>query len=113
METIIKSFTGVFFMLLVVALGMGCVSAAVTVREADSFLSDAAEKIENSHYAEGVIASCIADAKAHEPKYELSVDINSAENDVTKKYGTATMSYSYSIPIMGVTEERSIHEELR
>lgn len=111
METVIKAFTGVFFSLLIVYLGVGIISSSVDARNADSFMADCVSKIENSNYAQEVIDACKEDAG--EQQYELIVDTCVPEGSQKAVYGTATLKYEYTIPIIGMNAEHTINADLR
>ena len=62
MSQVIKSFTGVFFLLLVVLLGTGILSAQMDASNAISYKADLVAELENSNYSAQVINGCIAQA---------------------------------------------------
>lgn len=62
MSQVIKSFTGVFFLLLVVLLGTGILSAQMDASNAISYKADLVVELENSNYSAQVMNGCIAQA---------------------------------------------------
>lgn len=111
METIVKAFTGLFFSLLIVYLGVGLISASVEARNADSFAADCVAKIENSNYASEVIKACKEDAKAL--GYELKIETFQTEGSKKQAYGILDLTYRYAIPIIGLNKEQYICADIR
>ena len=102
METVIKSFAGMMFMILLASLGIGLIGSGICAKNADSFLSYVIDRVENSDYAASVINEC--SALAADRGYSLDMQIYGS----TEKYGEAELTYSYNIPIIGINEEHTI-----
>lgn len=100
METIIKSFVGMFFALLLLLLGAGLIAASVNARNAGSFAADCASRIENSDFADSVIESCRQEAE--DRGYELTVDVSEKVGQPEVKYGRLKLSYPFRIPLTGI-----------
>lgn len=113
MENIIKAFISVFFTLILVCTGFSIITAVNNGRNADSFLADSVARIENSNYAPSVIAACQNDAANHTPEYTLDVSVAECENDATKKYGSATLTYELKIPFIGYSVEKKNYSDIR
>ena len=62
MSQVIKSFTGVFFMLLVLLLGTGVLSAQMDASNALSYKADLVAELENSNFSPQVLNGCIQQA---------------------------------------------------
>lgn len=71
MSQVLKTFMGVFFMLLVLLLGTGVLSAQMDASNAISYKSDLVAELENSNYSPRVINGCIE--QAIESGYEISI----------------------------------------
>lgn len=71
MSQVIKSFMGMFFILLLLLLGVGVISAQMDVSDAISYKSDLVAQLENSNYSPEVINGCIEQAVQN--GYEISI----------------------------------------
>lgn len=111
METVVKAFTGLFFSLVIVYLGVGIISASIDARNADSFAADCITRIENSNYASEVVEACKQDAKIL--GYELEIATFQAGNSGKTAYGILDLKYRYAIPIIGMNKEQSICADIR
>lgn len=102
METIIKAFMGFFFMMALLFLGAGILSASLDSRNANSYANNYATRIENANYAHSVIEECKKEAK--ELGYALSVDVKTSTNNTYSHYGLLTLRFRYRIPIIGINQ---------
>lgn len=73
MEQIIKTYLGMFLILLMTVTGIGIVAAEVEVTRAREFKSDVIIELENSNYNVNVLNACIQQAR--EIGYDLSVTL--------------------------------------
>jgi len=89
MSQVFKSFMGVFFILLVLFLGTGIVSAQIDVSHALDYKADLVAELENSNYSAQVINGCIA--QAAEQGYGISIK-TFTEGGGTKVYTTPSAS---------------------
>lgn len=95
MEVIIKSFIGIFCLMLLTVTGIGITATSVSARNANAFLTASAERIEAAHFAEDVIEACQADAR--EMDYDLSVEVYRPGGSKQAAYGSMTLTYDYGI----------------
>ena len=109
MESIFKSFLGIFFLLMLSCTGIGLVEASIDARGADSFLSSAVSQIEAAHYSRNVISDCQTDALSR--GYRLEVDLS--ENDVGEYCGVAQLTYVYHVPLLGLSQTHVARENIR
>lgn len=110
MDVIIKSFIGIFCMLLVVSMGMGITGMAVAIRNADTFASTCVQRIEASNGAQSVVAACKKDAADY--GYELEVTMHQAPESTRATYGNMTLTYHYGLAFLGIERTRSIVADL-
>ena len=89
MSQILKTFTGVFFLLLLVFLGTGILTAQMDVSTAISCKADTITKLENSNYNADVLNACIADAIRQ--GYEIEI-VTYTEGRRIVRYQTPTAS---------------------
>lgn len=62
MSQVLKAFMGMFFIFMMLLLGIGILSAQVDVSNALDYKSDVVAELENSNYSPSVINSCIQQA---------------------------------------------------
>ena len=108
MESIIKSFMGIFFMMLLTFLGLGLLSAAIDTRNAELYASNVAQMIRCGNYAEDLVTLCEEEAKAD--GYIVDARVYRSE-DGYRKYGVLTLDYEYEIPFLRLMEAKTIQME--
>ncbi|MBO5259045.1 MAG: hypothetical protein J6B26_01525 [Agathobacter sp.] len=101
MSQIFKSYLGIFLLFLSVAVLIGIVDANLTSDTAGDFHSAVINEIEESNFADSVIAEC--KTSAENLGYTLEV------NPVTNEDGNVVMAevvlnYDYQIPFLGVKQ---------
>lgn len=111
MESIIKSFFGIFFILLLLTLGVALISSSIEARNADIYLADCVTRLQNSNLAMPVVGEC--QKEALEEGYRLDVDIVSSANDSSRKYARLKLAYNYSIPVIGLDREHTLVADIR
>ena len=70
MEQVIKTYLGIFLMMLLSTVGIGIVAAEAQICQARNFKSDVVVELENSNYNREVINACIK--QADELGYQLT-----------------------------------------
>ena len=100
METVIKTYIGFFFMMAMLFLGSGIISASLESRNANAYANNFATRIENSNYSSAVVEQCRTEAQAL--GYNLTVTVKTSSNNAYAHYGLLTLNYQYRIPIIGV-----------
>ncbi len=110
MEVIIKSFIGIFCLMLLTVTGIGITATSVSARNANAFLTASAERIEAAHFAKNVIEACQADAE--EMDYGLSVEVYRPGESKQAAYGSLALTYAYGIPFFNLENSRTIQADL-
>lgn len=110
METVIKTYMGFFFMIAMLFLGAGILSASLESRNANSIANNYASRIENANYAKSVIEEC--KSEANNLGYGLSVDVKTSSNNTYSHYGLLTLRYNYKIPLIGISQTHSVIVDL-
>lgn len=111
METVIKSFTGIFFLVVLTCLGVSIIGSSIRSTKASEALLSYVSRIENSNYADDVIDSCRSDAQkqfGEEGQEALEVVSMAQEGHSYPSYGRATLNYTYRIPLIGYDTKHSI-----
>lgn len=98
MDTIVKSFTGLFFLLMLTALGLSLSSSAAASRAADRYASTCKSRIEAAHLAEDVIRECAAEAETKGYLLEVAVTGRAADG---RKYGVLELYYNAPVTFFG------------
>lgn len=80
MSQVIKSFMGMFFLLALLLLGVGILSAQTDVSDALDFKSDIIVELENSNYNAEVLNACIQ--QANENGYSIEIKTYAPGNEV-------------------------------
>ena len=108
MSTTIKTYVGIFILLLSVFSMAGVMSAGIDANNARDFHASVMAEIEDSNFAPSVIHAC--KTQAGNAGYELIIDSNSVVRD---KDGKPTMMevvlrYQYRIDFFGVVSPQQI-----
>lgn len=100
MSQIIKAFTGIFFLVLLMLFGCGIVSAQMSSVYARAYKSAVVTELEDSGCSQPVIESCITQAQ----KDGYGLEIRVWERD-GKRIAEVTLEYDYRIPILNYTSK--------
>lgn len=111
MDTILKTFVSIFFLLLLLFLGANLISASIDARNAQALLADAVSEIEAANCAAPVIGEWREIAAAHD--YTLAVSNITHSDTSEKRFATATLTYQYTIPLLSFTEEHVLRAQVR
>lgn len=106
MESVLKTYLGFFFMMAMLFLGAGILSASLDARNANAYANNYATRIEQSNYASSVINAIKTEA-LEEHNYVVSVDVRTSTNNTYSHYGLLTLRYNYKIPILGISQTHS------
>lgn len=102
METVLKTYMGFFFMIALLFLGAGILSASLQSRNANAYANNYATKIEQANYSAAVVKVCKEEAA--KLGYRLTVDIQTSKNNSYSHYGLLSLDYTYAIPIIGISQ---------
>jgi len=100
METIIKGYLGIFFIGLTLVFGMAIVSASIDQRQATSYATGFASRIEASNGSINVIEQCKEEATS------LGYSIDTVP-------GQMDFEYVYEVPLLGINKTRKIVVPIR
>ena len=81
MEQVIKTYLGIFLMMLLSTVGIGIVAAEAQICQSRNFKSDVVVELENSNYNREVINACIK--QADELGYQLQVNLYEDSGAIT------------------------------
>ncbi len=100
MDTVIKAYTGMYFLAMISFSGVGIIAASCRVSQAKSFFEDALYEIEANGGSDDVIEEYCS--LALEEGFELSVDPD----------GEAVLIYKYSIPLFAIENSGCITDTI-
>lgn len=107
MGTIIKVYTAIFLVLMVVFVSIGILSAMLDVQNARDYHSIVVGEIENSNHSPSVIAA--QKAQAEQNGYILEVIPRTYSNGQYEDIGSkVVLKYKYSIPFLNISSEKEI-----
>ena len=117
MEQIIKGFLGVFIAFVVAFLGIGMINTSTQSKNADEYLDAMATQWEASNFTmtkDQLIASVNGgDAGAMDNIRIVNLEYSRTPAVGRVKFASITMTYQYNVPILGVSEERTITKSIR
>lgn len=104
MKHIVGAFSTLLVLLINICICIGAVTAGSQVAAAKEYKADVISEIENSNFNPKVIAACISQAAdaGYQLEVKNSVDIN---NEV--ETAEVILSYSYEIPILGISQRKT------
>lgn len=100
MNQIIKAFTGIFFLMMLMLLGCGIVSAQMSSVYARAYKSAVVTELEDSGCSQLVIESCIT--QAQKDGYGLQIKVLERDG---KRMAEVTLEYDYRIPFLNYTSK--------
>ena len=111
MDSVFQSFLGIFFLVILLILGMGVIASSIDSTAAERALSDYSRRIEDSYFDPDVMECCRQDAADHDRQLEIKTYRREGESE--DSYGWARLTYEISIPVIGYTDTRSLVTDLR
>ena len=108
MSTTIKTYVGIFILLLSVFTMAGVMSASIDANNARDFHASVVAEIEDSNFAPSVINAC--KTQAANAGYELLVDESSIVKDEDGKptLMEVILKYKYNVDFLGVVSTQQI-----
>lgn len=108
MSTTIKTYVGIFILLLSVFAMAGVMSACIDAGNARDFHASVIAEIEDSNFAPSVVEAC--KTQAEDAGYELLIDDNSVVKDEDGKTTLmeVILKYQYHVDFLGVVNTQQI-----
>ena len=107
MKSAIETMIGIIVLTLMTVLGASFITASLSDQRAKSYHASVIQELQNSNLSSEVIEN--VKIKAAENGYE-NLDIVVYENAETdSSYATVTLTYKYSIPVLGQTKTHVIN----
>lgn len=105
MKQIIGAFSAILVFLISIFGFIGITNVSAQVAAAKEFKADCIAEIENSNFNPNVIAQCQAQAAA--AGYELTVTNATYDTDGNMNTAEVIVTYSYEIPLFGISETQT------
>ncbi len=112
MEQIIKAFTGLFVMLVMSFTAIGIIMSSMAARKADSCLDTVALQWEASNFTLSE-EDFYRSLDLNREEYALSLTKIPRKGSLKSGYASATLTYRYRIPVIGLETERKITKSMR
>ena len=109
MSGIFKTFSGLFFLMVLMVAGLSLFFASIDAANADSFAMSVTDRIRASYFDKGVIEACRQEAG--DKNYGLAVQLYKDET-TGECYGITDVSYVYRVPVFGVSHTFHVTSEL-
>lgn len=105
MKQIVGAFGTLIILVLNIFICIGLSTATEQAETAKEYKADVIAEIENSNFNPNVISSCISQASA--AGYTLQVTSCTYDEDSNIQTAEVILSYSYELPIFGVTATKT------
>lgn len=109
MDVIFKTFAGLFFLMVLMVVGISVLFASLEAADADSFATSAADRIRAAYFDERVIGE--VKKEAAENDYVLKV-VTFTDEKTHEKFGICDVAYEYRIPLFSVNETFHVTSEM-
>lgn len=105
MKTIIGAFGTLIVLMLNIVMCIGVSNASLATAAAKEFKADVVAEIENSNFNPNVIIGCVR--QAQEAGYELEITTCIYDANRNIQMAEVILTYSYSIPLFGISETKT------
>ena len=106
MGQVIKTYLGLFFLLLMGLVGIGVVTAGVQSASARNYHADVISEIECSNFNSGVIDACRQQAR--DAGYDLNVRTMNYDTEGHVMTAEVILKYNYAIPILNLVTDHEV-----
>ena len=106
MGQVLKTYRGLFFLLLMGLVGIGVVAAGMEAAAARSYHADVISEIECSNFNPGVIAAC--ESQAGSKGYELTVAELVYDGEQRQQMAEVMLSFEYAIPVLNLVSDHEV-----
>lgn len=106
MGQVLKTYLGLFFLLIMGLVGIGVVAAGMEAAAARSYHADVISEIECSNFNAGVIAAC--QSQARNKGYELTVADMVYDAERKQQMAEVILSFHYAIPVLNLVSDHEV-----
>lgn len=104
MKVAIETYVSIFIVCICALLCVCLISADMGVAGARDAYTTYVLQLQDSNFADGVVAACVSDATSR----GYSINIEVYDNGNGDKSGTVELQYDYVIPVIGYATQRYI-----
>lgn len=105
MKNIISVFTSLFILVVNIIAVTAMITVSGDVAAAKEYKADVVAEIENSNFNPNVINTCISQAR--QSGYTLEVRAGTYDERNNMQTAEVILSYSYQIPLFGITDTKT------
>lgn len=106
MGQIMKTYLGIFFLLVTGMVGIGVVTAGIQSANARNYHADIIGEIECSNFNDAVVSSCREQAK--EAGYDLKIKTMAYDAQGHAKIAEVILDYEYAIPVLNLVTDHQV-----
>lgn len=106
MGQVMKTYLGIFFLLLMGLVGIGVVAAGIEVNAARNYHADVVTEIECSNFNPSVIDVC--KQQAQDSGYKLEVTDMVYDAGENKQMAEVILTFDYAIPILNLVSDHEV-----
>lgn len=106
MGQIMKTYLGIFFLLVTGMVGIGVVTAGIQSVNARNYHADIISEIECSNFNDAVVSSCRQ--QAEEEGYDLQVKTMAYDLQGHARIAEVILDYEYAIPVMNLVTDHQV-----
>ena len=106
MSQIIKTYTGLFFLLLQSMTGMGIVAASTVAGAAQNYHAQVITQVECSNFNEAVMEECVRQAEEQGYGLKITPLVYDERNQV--RMAEVVLEYQYAVPLLELVSEKEI-----
>jgi hypothetical protein len=103
---VIKSYLGIFFLMVTGMVGIGVVTAGIQSANARNYHADVISEIECSNFNESVLAACQQQAQAQ--GYSLQIKTMDYDTMGHVKRAEVILDYEYAIPVLNLVTDHQV-----
>lgn len=106
MGQIMKTYLGIFFLLVTGMVGIGVITAGIQSANARNYHADVISEIECSNFNDAVVVSCRQQAQDAGYKLEVKKMVYNAQEHV--QIAEVILHYEYAIPVLNLLTEHQV-----
>lgn len=106
MGQVMKTYLGIFFLLLMGLVGIGVVAAGIEVSAARNYHADVVSEIECSNFNPSVIDACVQ--QAQDSGYQLEVADMVYDAEENERMAEVILTFDYAIPVLDLVSDHEV-----
>ena len=106
MGQVIKTYLGIFFLMVTGVVGIGVVTAGIQSANARNYHADVISEIECSNFNDSVVSACRKQAELE--GYKLKVKTMAYDAQGHTKWAEVILDYKYAIPALNLVTDHQV-----